>query len=171
MTRGSVNGMQPRGYHGGFQHPVRSFLIGTTLIVLLVAGFAAGVELGSPPAQLTKTRIVAGSDGRLQVVTELQPVVRTVVSDQTRIVRLPGIGRTRVIVVRENGKRVIAYIPQKAGETYNAKSAGEPVTVYIPEPASTVTVSADPIVSVSTVFSTVTVTAPPPTSDSSAPVS
>jgi hypothetical protein len=170
--------MQPRGYHGGFEHPVRSFLIGTTLIVLLIGGFAAGVELGSPPSQLTKTRLVAGSDGRLQVVTELQPVVRTVVSDQTKIIRVPGLGKTRVVVVRENGKRVIAYIPQKAGETYDAKSVeGQPVTVYLPEPVSTVTLPAETVVDVSTVvstaYTTVTVTdpAPPPTSESSAPVS
>ena len=43
--------MRGARYHGGFDHPVRSFVIGVALLVLLFGGFVVGVEAGTHPLE------------------------------------------------------------------------------------------------------------------------
>src|SRR4051794_41244506 len=44
--------MRQSQYQGGFDHPVRAFVIGVTLLVLLFGGFAVGIEAGTHPRTL-----------------------------------------------------------------------------------------------------------------------
>src|SRR4051795_4363572 len=103
--------MRQHGYHGGFKHPVRSFVIGTTLIVLLFCGFVAGIELSSPPTgAATTTRLVAGTATEVTVtspgVTETVPGKRQVV---TRIQYLPGGVRVLHVMEKSGKEYVIRY--------------------------------------------------------------
>src|ERR1700751_5122188 len=98
--------MRGARYHGGFEHPVRSFAIGVTLLVLLFGGFVVGVEAGTHPLeQAASTQLVA--QGSVHTVTVQVPVVRKVVDGHTRVLR--PLTRTRVVVIHRNGKTIIAY--------------------------------------------------------------
>src|SRR6478672_639168 len=153
-------------YHGGFQHPLRAFFVGTGLLVLLVGGWVIGVEAGSPPPSAhVRTHLVTQfGQPKLRVITVSQPVVSTVVSDRTKTVRIQGVGPTRVIVIHTGGKEVVAYLPvdQVPALTAAAENA-TPLTVYVPDPVTftqTVTETA-------TETQTVTETSPPTSSGSS----
>src|SRR5919201_927956 len=104
--------MDRREYHGSFQHPVRAFVIGCGLLMLLLAGWIVGVEAGGTSIA-TRTHI-------------------RVVTNRTRIVRLPGIGRSRVIVVRSEGRDVIAYLPlTESGQLDGATTSVLPLTLWV----------------------------------------
>ena len=155
--------MSTRGYHGGFRHPIRAFAIGTSLLVLLFAGFVGGIELGSPPSGTSseRIRIVKRANGAVRVVTVPQPVVTTVVSHRLRVVRLPGPSSQQVVVIRRGGRSVLGYIESSSGAT----SATElPVTVYLAEPTVVTTVVTSVETSTETTTVTTTVTEPPPSS-------
>ena len=151
-------------YHGSFEHPVRSFVIGVTLLVLLFGGFVIGVEAGTHPMeQAAVTRIVAGSQASVHDVT-VQPVVRTVIDGRTRVVRLLST-KTRVVVIQRDGKTIIAYEPTSGSTAGSGPERAASPTLYtlptstVTEPGTTVTVT-EP-------GTTVTVTAPG-TTDTSA---
>jgi hypothetical protein len=56
-------------YHGSFEHPVRAFLIGVTLLVLLFGGFVVGTEAGTHPIeQAGATERVVTMTGRTKTV-------------------------------------------------------------------------------------------------------
>jgi hypothetical protein len=156
-------------YHGSFEHPVRAFLIGVTLLVLLFGGFVVGIEAGKNPIEQTRAAVqVVTTKGRVQTVTVGLPVTRTVIDGSTRVVTLPGSVRRQVVVIHRHGKTLYAYAtiqPASAGDTSLTNSAA---TVYEPAP---VTVTTPPVTSTETVTSTVTVTvtetAPPSSTDSS----
>jgi hypothetical protein len=134
--------MRGARYHGGFDHPVRSFVIGVTLLVLLFGGFVIGVEAGTHPLeQAAATKLV--EQGTVHTVTVQAPVVRTVVNGHVRVVRLRST-TTRVVLITRNGKTVIAYEPIPAGSTATSgpQSAAAP-TVYT-LPTSTVTETQPP---------------------------
>src|ERR1700751_4301780 len=100
--------MRERAYHGGFEHPVRAFVIGVTLLVLLFGGFVVGIEAGTTPSDGTALRVVAHH--RVRSVTAPQPVTSTVVSDgRTEGGTLPGSERTRIVVIHRNGRTLFAY--------------------------------------------------------------
>ena len=123
--------MRGARYHGGFDHPVRSFVIGVTLMVLLFGGFVVGVEAGTHPLEhATSTELVA--QGSVQTVTVTSPAVTTVVNGQRRLIRLssglPSF-RTRFVVIRRGGK-IIRYetLPATTGSS-GPQNAAAP-TVY-----------------------------------------
>ncbi|MFL6043202.1 MAG: hypothetical protein ACJ740_17600, partial [Gaiellales bacterium] len=115
--------MRHPGYHGGFEHPVRSFVIGTTLLVLLFFGFVAGIELGSPPSgAATTTRLVEQSSTRLVKVptTVNHTVVARSVDVRTRVIK----GVKYVFIHRPGRKQLVfRYISINDGA-----SGGDPVT-------------------------------------------
>src|SRR3954447_6750753 len=163
--------MRHSQYQGGFDHPVRAFVIGVTLLVLLFGGFAVGIEAGTHPRTLaTSTVEVSGTVGT-RVVT--QKVNSRVITVQGQVVKLPGTTTTkvvRVIVVRDHQGRVHYYL-----QPASTSSSGEPLA------ASTVVLTGSPITITgtpttvtqtetapgTTVTETVTETAPPTTTETS----
>ena len=62
--------MRDSRYHGSFDHPVRAFLIGVTLLVLLFGGFVVGIEAGTNPIEQTGATVrVVTMKGHVQTVT------------------------------------------------------------------------------------------------------
>ena len=160
--------MRDSRYHGGFDHPVRAFLIGVTLLVLLFGGFVVGTEAGTHPIEQTGAAVrVVTTKGRVQTITVPVPVVRTVVNGHTSVVTLPGSVRRQVV----GGKTIYVFRgsviePAPAADTSLTNSATtffipttvtEPVTVTDTAPSTTVTV---------TDTTTVTETAPSSTDSS-----
>jgi len=152
-------------YHGSFEHPVRAFLIGVTLLVLLFGGFAVGIEAGKNPIEQTGAAVrVVTTKGHVRTIKVVEPVVRTVINGHTSVIRLPGTVHRQVV----GGKTVYVFRgsvikPAPAADTSLTNSA---TTFFIPttvtEPVTvTDTVTAPPV----TV--TETVTAPPPSSTDS----
>src|SRR6478736_10411942 len=135
--------MRHSQYQGGFDHPVRAFVIGVTLLVLLFGGFAVGVGAGTPPRTLAVSTIeVSGTVGTRVVPQKVNSRVITV---QGQVVTLPGSTTTkvvRVIVVRDHQGRVHYYLQPASTAT-----SGEPLA------ASTVVLTGSPI----------TITGPPTT--------
>jgi hypothetical protein len=154
-------------YHGSFDHPVRAFLIGVTLLVLLFGGFVIGTEAGTHPIEQTgaATVRVVTTKGRVQTVTVGLPVARTVINGRTRVVRLPGSVRRQLVVIHRGGKTIYAYgaiEPAPSGDSGVATSAA---TVYAPAPVTVTTPPETVTAPPETV--TVTVTEPPPSSTDS----
>ena len=158
--------MRDSRYHGSFDHPVRAFLIGVTLLVLLFGGFVVGIEAGTHPIEQTGAAVrVVTTKGRVQTVTVGLPVARTVINGRTRVVTLPGSVRRQVVVIHRDGKTIYAYAaiePAPGGDSGVTNSAS---TVYVPAPA-TVTTPPETVTSPPETV-TVTETAPPPSSTDS----
>jgi hypothetical protein len=152
-------------YQGSFDHPVRAFLIGVTLLVLLFGGFVVGIEAGTHPIeQAGATERVVKMTGTTKTVARTATFVRTVSNGHTSVVRLPGSVRREVV----GGKRIYVYsaLEPASGGSSAVTDAGVPLLV----PTTTVTVTTP----ATTVFSTVTETVPttvtetaPSSSDSS----
>ncbi len=154
--------MRDSRYHGSFDHPVRAFLIGVTLLVLLFGGFAVGIEAGTHPIERTGAAVqVLTTKGRVQTITVPVPVVRTVINGHTSVVTLPGAVRRQVV----GGKTTYTYgtiEPAPGADTGITDSAATvfvPTTVTVTEPPETVTSPPETV--------TVTETAPPPSSTDS----
>jgi hypothetical protein len=127
--------MRHSQYQGGFDHPLRAFVIGVTLLVLLFGGFAVGVEAGTHPRTLAASTIEVSGTVGTQVVT--QKVNSRVITVQGEVVKLPGTTSTkvvRVIVVRDHQGRVHYYL-----QPASTSSSGEPLA------ASTVVLTGSPI--------------------------
>jgi hypothetical protein len=153
-------------YHGSYDHPVRAFLIGVTLLVLLFGGFVVGIEAGKNPIEQTSAAVrVVTTKGHVETVTVGLPVARTVINGRTRVVTLPGSVRRQVVVIHRGGKTIYAYAaiePAPAGDTGITNSAS---TVYVPAPV-TVTTPPETVTSPPETV-TVTDTEPPPSSTDS----
>ncbi|HEY0389377.1 MAG TPA: hypothetical protein VGC71_13130 [Gaiellales bacterium] len=145
--------MRRARYHGGFDHPVRAFVIGTTLLLLLFGGFVVGIEAGTHPLeQAAVTRVPVTTVGA-HTVTVQTPVVSTVVHGSARLVRLTTT-ETRVVVIHRNGKTIIAYEPAPGSAATSGPLSENPPTFYtVPTETVTETQPSD----------TVTETAPPET--------
>jgi hypothetical protein len=163
--------MRHSQYQGGFDHPVRAFVIGVTLLVLLFGGFAVGIEAGTHPRTLAASTIkVSGTVGTRVVKQQVNSRVITV---QGEVVKLPGTSTTkvvRVIVVRDHQGRVHYYLQpastSSSGEPLPASTvvlAGSPITITGPPTTVTQTETAPG----ATVTETVTETAPPTTTETS----
>jgi len=150
-------------YHGSFEHPVRAFLIGVTLLALLFGGFVVGIEAGKNPIQQTGAAVrVVTHKGHVRTIKVPEPVVRTVVNGHTSVIRLPGQVHRQVV----GGKTVYIYRgsviePAPAADTTLTNSA---TTFFIP---TTVTDTVTDIVTAPPTTVTVTETAPPPSSTDS----
>lgn len=165
--------MRHSQYQGGFDHPVRAFVIGVTLLVLLFGGFAVGVEAGTHPRTLAVSTIKVSGTATTTVVT--QKVNSHVVKVQGEVVKLPGTTTTRVvrvIVVRDHQGRVHYYLQpastSSSGEPLAAATVvltGAPITIT--GPPTTVTQTETVPGSTVTDTQTVTVTAPPTTTGTS----
>jgi hypothetical protein len=161
--------MRDGQYQGGFDHPVRAFLIGVALLVLLFGGFVVGVEAGTAPRSLATSTVEVSGTASTQVVT--QKVKSRVITVRGKLVRLPNTTTTRVvkvIVVRDRQGRVHYYLQpastSSSGEPLAAATVvltGAPITIT--GPATTVTETAPG----TTATETVTETAPPTTTDTS----
>ena len=154
--------MRDSRYHGSFDHPVRAFLIGVTLLVLLFGGFAVGIEAGTHPIEQTGAAVqVVTTNGHVQTIRVRVPVGRTVNNGHTSVVRLPGTLHRQVV----GGKVIYVYRaiePAPGGSSALTDAAMPfvvPTTVTVTTPPETVTL---PPVTV-----TVTETAPPPSSTDS----
>jgi hypothetical protein len=150
-------------YQGGFEHPLRAFLIGTGLLVLLFGGFAVGIEASTHPLESTDAaRTVRGASVR--TVTVQQPVVRTVIKGNGKVVRLPGSTTTQVVVIHRDGRTLLGYLaPAPTADSGAPDAAGGASTVYVPAPT---TVTEPPVTETVTeppVTETVTVTETAPT--------
>jgi hypothetical protein len=158
-------------YQGGFEHPLRAFLIGVGFLVLLFGGFAVGIEMGTHPDEAVSPAVKVMTVRHGHTVTVELPVARTVINGSTKFVTLPGSVRRRVIVIHKDGHDILAFAAP-AGSTAQsgvaAAAADTSSTVYVSppqtvtEPGTTVTETAPG----STVTETETVTAPPSSSDS-----
>ena len=165
--------MRHSQYQGGFDHPVRAFVIGVTLLVLLFGGFAVGVEAGTHPRTLAVSTIKVSGTATTTVVT--QKVNSHVVKVQGEVVKLPGTTTTRVvrvIVVRDHQGLVHSYLQpastSTSGEPLAAATVvltGAPITIT--GPPTTVTQTETVPGSTVTDTQTVTVTAPPTTTGTS----
>ena len=165
--------MRHSQYQGGFDHPVRAFVIGVTLLVLLFGGFAVGVEAGTHPRTLAVSTIKVSGTATTTVVT--QKVNSHVVKVQGEVVKLPGTTTTRVvrvIVVRDHQGRVHYYLQpastSSSGEPLAASTVvltGSPITIT--GPPTTVTQTETVPGTTVTDTQTVTVTAPPTTTGTS----
>ena len=158
--------MRDSRYHGSFEHPVRAFLTGVTLLVLLFGGFVVGIEAGTHPIEQTGQAVrVVTTKGHVHTVTVGLPVARTVINGRTSVVTLPGSVRRQVVVIHRHGKTIYAYTaiePAPAGDTGVTNSAS---TVYVPAPVTVTTPPETVTAPPETV--TVTVTEPPPSSTDS----
>jgi hypothetical protein len=162
--------MRHSQYQGGLDHPVRAFVIGVTLLVLLFGGFAVGIEAGTHPRTLAASTIkVSGTVGTPQKVNS------RVITVQGEVVTLPGTTATkvvRVIVVRDHQGRVHYYLQpastSSSGVPLAAASTvvltGSPITITGPPTTVTQTDTAPPTTVTET--QTVTETAPPTTGTS-----
>jgi hypothetical protein len=149
-------------YHGSFDHPVRAFVIGVTLLVLLFGGFAVGIEAGTHPIEQTGAAVqVVTTKGRVQTITVPVPVVRTVINGHTSVITLPGAVRRQVA----GGKTTYTYSAIEpapgadTGITDSAATVFVPTTVTVTTPPETVTTPPETV--------TVTETEPPPSSTDS----
>jgi hypothetical protein len=153
-------------YQGSFDHPVRAFLIGVSLLVLLFGGFVVGIEAGTHPIEQTGAAVrVVTTKRHVRTVTVGLPVARTVINGRTKVVTLPGSVRRQVVVIHHGGKTIYAYAaiePAPDGDTSVTNSAS---TVYEPAPG-TVTTPPETVTSPPETV-TVTVTEPPPSSTDS----
>jgi hypothetical protein len=145
-------------YQGSFDHPVRAFLIGVTLLVLLFGGFAVGIEAGTHPIeQAGATERVVTMTGRTKTVSV--SAHQKLIEAQVRVIRLPGSVENRVVVIHRKGKTFFAAIQPASVNDFGLIAS-----------ASTVTVSTPPDTVISTVTETETTTVTetaPSTSDSS----
>jgi hypothetical protein len=164
--------MRDGQYQGGFDHPLRAFLIGVTLLVLLFGGFVVGVEAGTNPRSVAVSTIEVSGTAGTRVVT--QKVNSRVITVQGKVVTLPGTNTTKVvkvIVVRDRRGRVHYYLQpastSSSGEPLAAASTvvltGSPITITAP-PTTVIQTETAPG---TTVTETVTETAPPTTTDTS----
>src|SRR4029079_14996819 len=159
--------MRHPGYHGGFEHPVRSFVIGTTLLVLLFSGFVAGIELGSPPAgSATTTRLVEGTGQTVLVPTTETKTISVPSSAQVKWRVIDG---EKYVIIHQPGKKQVVYkvkyLPSEItsdGASAAAASAVRLVTVEVPTVTTETVTSEVPVTVTDTVTETVTetVTAP-----------
>jgi hypothetical protein len=149
-------------YHGSFDHPVRAFLIGVTLLVLLFGGFVVGTEAGKNPIEQTSAAVrVVTTKGHVQTITVPVPLVRTVINGHTSVVTLPGTVRRQVV----GGKTTYTYGGIEAAPAADSGLTDSGATIFVP---TTLTVTTPP----ETVTSppetvTVTETEPPPSSTDS----
>ena len=99
--------MRDSRYHGSFDHPVRAFLIGVTLLVLLFGGFVVGTEAGKNPIEQTSAavRVVTTKGHVRDDHGPGVPVVRTVINGHTSVVTLPGTVRRQVV----GGKTIYTF--------------------------------------------------------------
>lgn len=163
--------MRDGRYQGGFDHPLRAFLIGITLLVLLFGGFVVGVEAGTNPRSLAVSTIEVSGTAGTRVVT--QKVNSRMITVQGKVVRLPGTTKVvKVIVVRDRRGRVHYYLQptstSSSGEPLAAATVvltGSPITIAAPP----VTVTQTDTAPGTTVTETVTETAPTTTDTSSTP--
>jgi hypothetical protein len=163
--------MRQSQYQGGFDHPLRAFVIGVTLLVLLFGGFAVGIEAGTHPRTLAASTVEVSGTVGTQVVT--RKVNSGVVTIQGEVVKLPGTNTTRVvrvIVVRDHQGRVHYYLQpastSSSGEPLAASTVvltGSPITISGPPTTVTQTETAPG----TTVTETVTETTPPTTTETS----
>ena len=154
--------MRDSRYHGSFDHPVRAFLIGVTLLVLLFGGFVVGTEAGKNPIEQTSAAVrVVTTKGHVETIAVPVPVVRTVIDGHTRVVTLPGTVRRQVV----GGKTTYIYAAIEpapgadSGLTVSGATIFVPTTVTVTTPPETVTTPPETV--------TVTVTEPPPSSTDS----
>jgi hypothetical protein len=152
-------------YQGGFEHPLRAFLIGISLLVLLFGGFAVGIEAGTHPLESTDAARTV-REAAVRTVTVQQPVVSTVIKGNGKVVRLPGSTTTQVVVVHRGGRTLFGYLtPASTSQSGEATPAS---TVYLPAPEGTTvteTTTSTETVTEPPVTVTVTETAPPTTTD------
>ena len=167
--------MRHPGYHGGFEHPVRSFVIGTTLLVLLFFGFVAGIELGSPPAgSATTTRLVEGTGQTVLVPTTETKTISVPSSAQ---VKWRVIDCEKYVIIHQPGKKQVVYkvkyLPSEItsdGTSAAAAAAVRLVTVEVPTVTTETVTSEVPVTVTDTVTETVTETVTGPgTTDTQGP--
>src|SRR3954447_7933590 len=162
--------MRHSQYQGGFDHPVRAFLIGVTLLVLLFGGFVVGVEAGTHPHTLAVSTVEVSGTVGTRVVT--QKVNSRVITVHGQVVKLPGTTTTKfvkVILVRDHGR--VHYYLQPA----STSSSGEPLAAStvvltgapIPIAGTPTTVTQTETAPGTTVTETATETAPPATTETS----
>ena len=129
--------MRDSRYHGSFDHPVRAFLIGVTLLVLLFGGFVVGIEAGKNPIEQTSAAVrVVTTKGHVQTVTVGLPVARTVINGRTRVVTLPGSVRRQVVVIHRGGKTIYAYGAIESAPSGDSGVTNSASTVYAPTPVT-----------------------------------
>jgi hypothetical protein len=144
--------VRERAYHGGFEHPVRAFVIGVTLLALLFGGFVVGIEAGTKPSDGTVLRVV--THHRVRYVTVPEPVTSTIVSNgRTEVVTLPGSERTRIVVIHRNGRTLLAYQAPATNGT-----AGTLETLYVAPPQTVTETEAGTTVTLPGTTETVTQT-------------
>ena len=128
---------RPPGYHGSFEHPIRSFLVGVVLLGLLFGGFALGTGVSRGSGATTETSVQLRTINRTKVerVTVALPAQTEVISGRTVIV--PGPTRTRWVQVPAHGPvapvlGVVRSLMQSATTAGGSSGTAPPVTVVQP---------------------------------------
>src|SRR4051794_23185176 len=147
QTSAVMRAMRGRGYRGGFDHPLRAFVVGMGLLVVIVVGFVVGVDVGgidsSQDATVTRhVRTVRTVVVAAAARTGARSAPRYVVIDHVRwrVVRVhaapparPGGGtRLRLVAVppAESPDRtvVVTVTTPSAGSTHE-EAASPPATL------------------------------------------
>jgi hypothetical protein len=142
---------RPPGYHGSFEHPIRSFLIGVVLLGLLFGGFAlgTGVSKGSTASASTSVELRTVRQTRVERVTVALPGSTEILSGRRIVV--PGPTRTRRIWVQvpDHGPvaPVLGVVRSLMDPSRTAQSTGStpPVTVIQPVTITTTVTTTVPV--------------------------
>lgn len=154
-------GMPARRYQGSFEHPVRAFAVGMTLLVLLFSGFALGIEAGTKPHRVADVQTVTIDGQTVTLAGDTRTVTTTVLKDgKTKLVRVPGESFTRVVTVTKRGDVVLIGVVAPAKTIDGGRTVVPAVVTTLANPvtlpSSTVTLPPETVTSIAT--STVTQT-------------
>ncbi|MDX6533889.1 MAG: hypothetical protein QOF68_1633, partial [Gaiellales bacterium] len=153
--------MAARRYQGSFDHPLRAFLIGMSLLVLLFGGFVVGIEAGTNPRRVADIQTVTIDGQTITLAANTETVTTTILKDgKTKLVRVPGESFTRVVTVTEQGEVVLIGVVAPAKTLDGGRTVVPAVVTTLANPvtlpASTVTLPPETLTDI--VTSTVTET-------------
>jgi len=151
-----------RRYQGSFDHPVRAFFIGMSLLMLLFGGFAVGIEAGTDPRRVADVQTITVDGETLTLAADPKTVTEKELRDgKTKLVRVKGESFTRVVTVTKEGRIVLigGVDPAEPGEgkpvlPTAVTTLAEPVTL----PAETVTLPPETFTETATTTVTETAT-------------
>jgi hypothetical protein len=156
--------MAARRYQGSFEHPLRAFVIGMSLLVLLFGGFVVGIEAGTNPRRVSDVQTVTIDGQTITLAAHARTVTTKILKDgKTKLVSVPGESFTRVVTVTKEGKVILIGVVAPAKTIDGGRTVvpaavttlANPVTL----PASTVTLPPETLTEIVTATVTETQTA------------
>jgi hypothetical protein len=136
--------MPARRYQGSFDHPVRAFFIGMSLLMLLFGGFVVGIEAGTNPRRVADVQTITVNGKTLTLAADPQTITATELRDgKTKLVRVKGESFTRVVTVTKEGRTVVIGVvaPAKTVDGTVLPTDITPLQTPVTLPPTTVTVT------------------------------